>query len=608
MYYPLGLFKTVNEGQLKKLQAIGVSDTDALLNLTHLPSDRETLARRTGIGVDEITRLASLSDLVRIKGISLRLAELLVESGLVGNVQKFLELTKAGGAAAGQTTNFRPSESPVVKAAVANLVQKLNEFAKGRGDPLVGNLLHLLVESAEEALELKPRLVMNSRDDNDDFRKKVFEQWRDEHRFVWKTNPWYILIIGSIFIIPMLGMFLLFYLRARAVVSNPMDVIFNNYILSTLYFMAASFLIIMIILLLLAALIYSGWRLYSYLMDTHVKVLLFNAKIYQLTYDAIQPDIKKQKIISWIVMVCVGVFGGWQVWDLIQSSEDFTQFLILFDQRLLLFGILIGAVIVFPTFLKLVSFRRKDVSKTAIQRFIVFTIVYISALPVILLLGTRFMVPVSLQLHTSIMEKIVNPRFQVITEQAIKSIAGYSTKNDQEEFLKQDYLFKIAEFGEEVPDNLLLISPEIKASIMGQGLRSLNRAILAIFGMAFVFIYLLPYLVYGGIGKGVYYILLLLISLRLDDYLQANSPSWFGTSLNPVVSTIIIYVCLLSSALFFDWLYDYFTDIHKFCPSCSQELGYADQYCGQCGMVLPHAARAPRGLFKLFPARVLRRN
>lgn len=606
MHYPLNVFKTISVTQLQKLQAIAISDTDTLLNQAALPADREFLARRSGLKPEEITHLASIADLVRIKGIGPRIAEVLVESGLIGNVQTFLEATRALEVTG--TRYNRLAESSTTQDAVTDLVKQLKSRLQSQGKHNSFPNAHRLIESAEEALELKPRLVLAAPDDNVAFREKLFAVWKDESRFSWKTNRWWLLSLFLIFTITVLVGIYIRYENFNVPIQTPLDARFDQFLRDTNIYLLVDFFVIFGVLLLTLGTVYLCWRVYLYLTSTYLKIWLFNARIYQETYDAIQSDLEKEKGATWIAMIIFCLMAALLMFEVARFAGDSQKVISLVGSQLTLFMTLLGAVVCIPTLLKLIEFRRKVVSETAIRRFIIHRIVMMIALPGVTLLATRFMVPMTFQLHTGIMENLVMP---YVLENAVQTrayIENYPTDNAVDEFAKEYYLLFMDDWDEpHAKKFLLFISPQ-DLEFLDQLLQAGSRAILALVGVAILFLFILPYLIYGGIGKGIFYILLLWIAQLLDTFLQNSSPTWFHVPPNPVSTAIIIGVCLLSSALFFDWLYDFFTDQPKFCPACGQELATEDLYCTHCGMVVSEVPSKEEKVLKFLPVRLLRRR
>lgn len=76
--YPL--FNVLDEKSATKLQGIKIFTTSDLLRRTGTPLERKKLAKRTGITRGKITTWARLCDLLRIKGVGLKMARLLTRA------------------------------------------------------------------------------------------------------------------------------------------------------------------------------------------------------------------------------------------------------------------------------------------------------------------------------------------------------------------------------------------------------------------------------------------------------------------------------------------------------------------------------------------------
>jgi hypothetical protein len=606
MHYPLSVFRTISKIQLQKLEAIAIFDSDTLLNQAALPTDREALARRSGLTHEEITELASIADLVRIKGIGPHIAEVLVEFGLIGNVQIFLEATRALEVTTPRQN--RLAESPTVQSAVANLVKQLKSRGKKWGGQNSLPSAHRLIESAEEALELKPRLVLTAPENNIAFREKLFTTWRTESRFSWRTNRWWLFSLFLILTITVLVGLFIRYQNFYIPVQTPLDARFDQFLRDTNIYLLVDFFIMFGVLLLTLGTVYLCWRIYSYLTSTYLKLWLFNAKVYQNTYDAIQVDLEKEKTASWAVVFVFCLMAIFFMFEVARFADDGQEIVNILGSQMSVFMPLLGAIVCIPTLLKLIEFRRKAISETAIRRFIIYRIIMMVALPAVTLLATRIMVPATFQLHTGIMEKLVMPHILENADQTRTYIQSYPADNAVDGFAKEYYLSFMDDWNETNARKLLLfVSPQDYQSI-DQFVQIGSQAILALIGVAILFLFILPYLIYGGVGKGIFYILLLWIAQRLDSFLQNSSPTWFRVPPNPTTTAIIIGMCLLSSALFFDWLYDFITDQPKFCPACGQELAAEDLHCRYCGMVMSETPKGNESVFKFLPAHLLRRR
>ncbi|MCB0077044.1 MAG: DUF4332 domain-containing protein [Anaerolineales bacterium] len=74
--------RAVSHDQANKLAAIGISTAAQLLKAGATPEGRRDLVERTGIDKDHILSFVNYSDLCRIKGISVKYANLLEAAGV----------------------------------------------------------------------------------------------------------------------------------------------------------------------------------------------------------------------------------------------------------------------------------------------------------------------------------------------------------------------------------------------------------------------------------------------------------------------------------------------------------------------------------------------
>ena len=77
----LDKFPGVNSETITKLKDKGIKNTVNLFELIKTPIDRDNLAKKLGIPLDEILELAKLTDLVRIKWVGPVFSRIFLDSG-----------------------------------------------------------------------------------------------------------------------------------------------------------------------------------------------------------------------------------------------------------------------------------------------------------------------------------------------------------------------------------------------------------------------------------------------------------------------------------------------------------------------------------------------
>jgi hypothetical protein len=501
MYYALNNFKTIPKEQLQKLQAVKILDTDILLSFATLPSDREMLGRHTGISTEDITRLASLADLVRVKGIGPRMAETLADSGLAGNVQQFLEIMQAQGKEPKQSAHYRLKENLTIRQTATKVARTLRTYAKSTSNQYFTPSCRQLIEAAEEALELKPRLVLQIQENQAEFRRQVFDQWNDEKKFLRKNNNWWLLVFVVIMLLPTLIFSYIRYQNMTVIPINLMDVKYNQFIYNTNLFLGIDFILFCCIFLLLITIVYSIWRVFSFFASTYLKLLLFNSKTYQKAYTDLKPDTKKEKRASWWVLSLFAVLSLWLIADVARTTANPEVFVGQVLERVFTFGVLFGIVITIPTLLKLINFRRKMISDTAVQRYIIYMIIFMSVLPVILHMAVQT-APITIQVHTRLMESLVLPRFNASVTETRIYIEKYQTENDVEVLSQQYYLFEIEKWNDESGKVIFLLGDPQTSKFIDSLMSSAKQALLGLYAVTVIVLFILPYLIYGGVEKG----------------------------------------------------------------------------------------------------------
>jgi hypothetical protein len=83
----LSEFRCISKETIAKLENLGINNTEKLYNRILIQSDRQFLAESAGIDESEISKLARLTDLCRIKWVGATFAQMLYEIG-VDTVEK----------------------------------------------------------------------------------------------------------------------------------------------------------------------------------------------------------------------------------------------------------------------------------------------------------------------------------------------------------------------------------------------------------------------------------------------------------------------------------------------------------------------------------------
>ena len=82
MGYPIKKIEGIGDVYKKKLNDVGIKNTDQLLEKGKTPKGRKELEKASGIGHKLILEWVNLADLMRIKGVSEEYSDLLEEAGV----------------------------------------------------------------------------------------------------------------------------------------------------------------------------------------------------------------------------------------------------------------------------------------------------------------------------------------------------------------------------------------------------------------------------------------------------------------------------------------------------------------------------------------------
>ena len=84
MNYKMSDLKGIDEGQVALLRQGGVENTDEMMKLWNDPGKRLAITTNTGLTEEQLTRLASMARVARLKGVGPKYANLMVTAGVRG--------------------------------------------------------------------------------------------------------------------------------------------------------------------------------------------------------------------------------------------------------------------------------------------------------------------------------------------------------------------------------------------------------------------------------------------------------------------------------------------------------------------------------------------
>jgi hypothetical protein len=584
MRYALDQLNLVPAEAISRLAAVHITDTDQLLEQASTPSARQRLADSTGLPAEAILTWAGMSDLVRVKGVGRVWAQLLVCSGEASNIQELLGLLWVD-----KTGQRRPPQA--VDEAAGLLHERLAVYASqgsGSGRP---PSKQELIAIAEEAAELKPRLVTSLPGDRSEFSRDAWNDLRQGKRFMLKTLlVMTALITGAI----IAGEIFTRKLQTNQIAQLPQGDIFQVKLVefyqiateykdwSTLVFMALLLLAMLVLLLIyesLTVLIEGPWRIW-----------LFNTPAYQGTYKRIIVSQEKQKrnirwslaLFTFIVFVEVAFMYRATFWDM--DIADLLHILVLLTA---IGGSLMAVIVTLPTLRFLFNEYKKDpaIEPAGIQRYLIYLLSHAALLPVMVVLFAQVTFPGLVRIHTGIYDRTIVPQVSSAVAEVRTAILAIDAQGEATQESREVTLRRIDRFLKDEIESYGLIVPPSDSSLLDTVIPAATQAVAWMGLVAVLGLFIAPYFVLGGWKKGVFYAVLLGVSFGLENRLQQTAPGWFNLKAPSPASVVVIALAIFASALFFDWLYDRFTEHTRPCPGCSKMIDPEVFYCPICGLV-----------------------
>jgi hypothetical protein len=301
-------------------------------------------------------------------------------------------------------------------------------------------------------------------------------------------------------------------------------------------------------------------------------------------------DLKKQiRAMWWVVALLAGVglvLVAIAINSLINSSamgED-TLYKI-FPEIIIPGGILMGIVASLPIlkfFLKGPP-QKMGNNQEHIQRYFVYYMSKVMMLPIMVVLFTQVVMPSAFSIHTGVMKARFIPQAQFEILEKKRELVEMQS-DDTDKLIWRDYALLYVDnmILSEIDTQALVITPEDTSAMDVLIPVALNMVVwLAMTALLLLFV--VPYLILGGWGRGLFYIFILGISFALENQLTIIAPTWFMLSQDSISQGPFIAFFVLINALFFDWLFEVFTNRKKICPSCKTELDQKTLFCSECG-------------------------
>ncbi|MBE0681294.1 MAG: DUF4332 domain-containing protein [Anaerolineales bacterium] len=633
MKYRLEDLPCISTQERKNLSNHGIHSADDILQRLALPERRKEFSKTSRIPVHDLAHWAGVADLIRIKGMGTATADLLVKSGQVHSLQEFIErmilepantrrartgwqtiqmglqtfgsfLLRTLGLArpledtpTSEDVSDQPTtERESVRIAAGHLRQNLAAYARKQRTRQNIPSASRLIELAEEAVELRPRLVLAVDDGDDLFRQTM------------KTRAWRMSRVGLGLISIGMGFFIVFETAATLItlkqmrdLTEPLPPVLDGS--SQMYsalvnvsgeaFTGSSVIFALVLIAVLGISMSLAALSPMYVSYPASTLLMNNASHRSFFIKAIQVSLRREQRTSQAALILFAlVLIPLVIYTYFINFDMSVQALNPYSLPAAIFGGLIGLMGSSATYFHLFTGVAIDWEREreSLKRYLLYMLIHILfvfagmyAMITAVLTGTN-------TAYNLIYERAILPNYLQKMDRTCEQEALTLANNDPASPLYSSAMDECDNFLK--PLVIALKEPSIRMLDPNVSLWSLEEPSLkwavntflvwmVLTGALLMFV--IPYLAIGGWWRGIFYMVLLFAASRLEDFLKANSAPGLGLDASTFGATLTIAFFILTSALLFDWAYAALTEKKKVCPNC-QALIDNFVYCPVCGL------------------------
>jgi hypothetical protein len=569
MRYLLSQFESIPQEAIDLLARHGIMETDKLLEQAALPKQRRLLAQKVKIKTIDLTDWASMADLVRVKGVTPGLAELLVKSKIARNVQMLAETTHDS------IGSFSKTEASLIHhKTTARLPSRKR-----------------LLSISEEAAELRPRLQLAESGKDKFFRQEVITRLNKErvqsNRISRALIGLTVLAAGILFTI-----FRVYFnqlMRAKIIPGDEINKLAVEIAQITMQVVSSSLLLVIAILMVMLVGLYFFYNWISHLQNVWGALWLFDHPQHRKFYSAIKSINLSREVqgLWW----AVGIFALIVIGLVLVGSNLITQDLSLEDTAKRMSslvvggGILLGIATSIPVLRFYLLEFKNHYDFASIQRYMIFYLSKIILIPPMVVILTQIAMPMSFMLHQHIYLSSIVPSARQKYIEIRTEVVNLETKNAEEEDRRTNLLRALDEEVVFKLDSLGAVLTDTDSSVVDFYIPAALNMVVWLALTAYLLLFVVPYLILGGWRRGLFYILILITSFNLENALSNYSPTWFSLPQNSISSLLTVAFFVFANALFFDWVFTTLTERAKICPACENSLTPDAYYCSNCGFV-----------------------
>lgn len=567
MKYWLDLFDTIDEETKTALAREGIHNSDQLLDCAAFPTERALLSAKTGIPGDTFLRIVGLADLVRVKGIGIKRAQVLINCSEIQTVQDLAQ------------------SSPEDLRSIL--------FQSGLVDEKFGRLPSQseLAEIIEEAGELKCRLVVQS-PDHFDYDMEIAELDQAE-AIVDKQLRRYLAaytVTAAILLFTFLTILHFVEDFTHWQTSDPhmtalMQMAENIWLQTSL--IASFFTSVWLILMVLG--LYGLWFFLTWVMRVKVRGRVIDRSSAKQTYIAFK---KQQRMTEYKASLKRGAIL-FALFSLVSVLTVFVPSLFGIDVSVVVEYFFTSLIIVMPIFALVAIFpgvrsawraykeRVGKYGESAVQQVMLFNVFYALIALIWIWFIIQIGIPAAFQGY-----RLVYGRFYLMP-QVEKLFAIYNDVNEMEPSVEdvnvhETFLIENGNrltFGANALNFSDVDGTRWEATVIGY----LSPTVGLLMVVGFVIVCVIPFILLGKVKAAILFLLLIPLSEFSEWLIEKYTSRAFQVPDGSLVAIGLIIMLFVSLTIMFDRFYQNQTQDEQVCLFCCHENPAGAKFCIQCG-------------------------
>jgi hypothetical protein len=638
MQYSLSCFSRISPTARKILKDNGIKNTDALLERLALPSQRERFSHETGLSEGDLEKWTGLADLVRIKGIEPKTAEVFIFSGLVGNIQQFIEhllpkeqshektglevikvqLKQVVNKIIGDAKNKNLSQSDQQRSEIreirsiwrriadqgAVLEQARELHQKLKRTKLPRALLSAipqqreLAEMVEEAVELRPRVVLIENPQKITFREEIKNRYLHSFKPSIRFNLGLCGVLTIVLLFSFISIIVIYRQNLELSQSaNYWDRMVDSMRLAGFPAMSLSAVTLVFVGVIISFISLTLFTILNNLSGYYSTIGLMTNTIHQAFYLKVEgskykEDDKRLLRTALIVTLVIYILVALYLTHALMASDEPVIIEILEKIKLptTIGGVMLGLIVSSFSMIRVlrqmpIEWEREEES---FRRYFVHLLLSALRAPILGFFALYIIIISIPQTYNFIDSRYLSPNYDqtladICYKEALREVNGDKSKSAYEEslsvclnFLKPGFTSSFMKIFDPDEDLWKAVQPIL--------IWAFSTIFIGAYMTTILVWFVIPYLWLGGWKRGIFYFLLLIASSLIEDKIKENFIPWLDLKTSSLATSVFIWFIILSIALLLDWIYDSTTNKKILCPACQTLIDDCD-FCPFCGFV-----------------------